>query len=241
MHSTKRVFWGLCFIVIAVMIILNQTGVMAVTLSAGKIIIGILALLLLVEGIINKEFGGIFLSLGLFWMTFGEMIGLPKVSVWVILLVVLLLTIGFNSIFPKKNKHFHWEKVEGYDKSNPVNEHQTITDMEENGYVYCSNHFGALAKYVNCSDFRGASVKNSFGELKVYFDRAYIVTSPVDINLNNSFGELQVFVPKDWNVKLNVSVFAGDCKNQYHTGNENGPEVRISGSVSFGEIQIIYV
>ena len=241
MHSTKRVFWGLCFIVIAVMIILHQTGVMAVILNAGKIIIRILALLLLVEGIINKEFGGIFLSLGLFWMTFGEMIGLPKVSVWVILLVVLLLTIGFNSIFPKKNKHFHWEKVEGYDKSNPVNEHQTITDTEENGYVDCSNHFGALAKYVNCSYFRGASVKNSFGELKVYFDRAYIVTSPVDINLNNSFGELQVFVPKDWNVKLNVSVFAGDCKNQYHTGNENGPEVRISGSVSFGEIQIIYV
>lgn len=198
------------------MIILNQTGVLAVTLSVGKIIIGILALLLFVGGILDREFGGIFLSLGILWMAFGEMIGLPHVSVWVILLVVALLTVGFNSIFPKKNKHFHWDKVEGYDPSNPVNEHQTVTDTEENGYVYCSNHFGALAKYVNCSDFNGASVKNSFGEL-------------------------QVFVPKDWNVKLNVSVFAGDCKNQYHSGNENGPVVRISGSVSFGEIQIIYV
>ncbi|MCI5620967.1 MAG: LiaF-related protein [Lachnospiraceae bacterium] len=141
MHRTKRVFWGLCFIAIAVMVLLNQTGVLNVTLSAGKIIIGILA----------------------------------------------------------------------------------------------------LAKYVNSTDFRGASVKNSFGELKVYFDKAIVLTSPIDIKLSNSFGELQVFVPKNWNVKLDVNVFAGDCKNEPHTGNEDWPQVRISGDVSFGEIQIIYV
>lgn len=250
MKTSQRIFWGLILIGLAVFLILNQMGLITATVGFGTILMGIICLAILVSSIANHSFGGIFFSLGLAWLNFAELCGLPKVSWVMVLSVVVLLTAGFHILFPSLTRHNSRkdhkkqkdEKWTYYENPDQVGEYQQVNDEENDGFVGLSNVFGATAKYINVQDFKGADLKNSFGEMKVYFDRAVIVKSPITVHVDNSFGEMALFIPNDWKVKHDVTVFAGEFReNNKPNGNGDGPVVNIVGSVKFGEITVTYV
>lgn len=244
MKTTQRIFWGLVLIGAALFLILSQMGLITATVGIGTIIMGIICLSILVSGIANRSFGGIFFSLGLGWLIFGEMLGLPEVSWTTVLLIVILLSVGFHILFPNKSHRQHkhnGDKWGAYENEEEVGECQRVSDEENEGYVYSSNQFGATAKYINAQDFKGAELKNSFGEMKVYFDQAVIISSPVTLHVQNSFGEMQLFIPREWNVQHAVNLFAADMKENNKPVGTDGPIVRIEGNVSFGEITVTYV
>lgn len=245
MIKSGRLFWGLCFVTLAVFMILSQFGVITAHIGVGSIILGILYLSILVGSITSRSFGGVFLALGLSWVTFGDALGLPSISIWTALLIVILLTIGCGILFPHRRRKRFKKKMEKkwaeYESEDLVGEHQQVVDRDKNGFVVCENKFGALAKYINTRDFKGAYLKNSFGELKIYLDQATIITSPVELNINSSFGSMQLFIPKEWNVQTNVFEFAGQCVENNSCSNVTEPLVTINGNVYFGEIVITYV
>lgn len=242
MKTSQRIFWGLILIGTAVFLVLNQMGLITATVGIGTIAMGIICLAIMVSSIANRSFGGFFFSIGLAWLMFWRVLRLPEVSWTVVLAVVILLTIGFNILFPNKSrKHHAHNKWEAYGDEGQVGEHQQVCNEEKDGQVYLSNSFGATAKYIQTQDLRGADIKNSFGEMKVYFDGAVINNSPVIVHVENSFGELQLFVPNSWNVQHDVNVFAGEFQENNKTTGNGEPVVKIEGNVSFGEIQVTYV
>lgn len=249
MKTAERIFWGLVLIGAAVFLILNQMGLITATISIGMVVMGVICAAIFVSGVVNRSFGGVFFSLGLAWLVFDKVLGLPEVSWQIVLLIVALLTVGFHFIFPNKTRKHrnhvlhkaHDDKWSAYEKEDEVGEHQKVTDETSNGYVVSTNSFGATAKYINEQDFKGAELKNSFGEMKVYFDSAVIVTSPITVKVQNSFGELQLFMPKGWNVQSNITVFAGDFKENNKPASGDGPTVYVEGNVSFGEIDVTYI
>lgn len=249
MKNSSRIFWGLILVALAAYLIVSELGLITVSISAATIIMGIFCLAILFTSICKRSFGGIFFAIGLAWVSIGPAFDLPKVSIWLVLLIVIMLTGGFNLLFPSKKmkklnnsarkNHDKWDE---YADENKIGEHQKVTDTNEDNFIVCSNTFGELAKYIQSDDLKGASISNSFGELKVYFDGATIITSPIHIEVSNSFGSTQLFIPKGWNVKHDIRVFAGEAKEQNrNTVVSDGPVVNITGSVNFGEIQIIYV
>lgn len=238
-RKIERVAWGISLIAIAILVLFVQTDVIEISLGAGQIVLGILAFIFVLGGITHRSFGSVFFGLGLAWIGFWEELGLPEVSVGIMWIVVILLTIGFHCLFPSKSKYTNYnEKYDDYDDESKIGKHQQVKDTEEDGYTYCSNKFGALAKYVNSKEIKGASVSNNFGELKVFFDSETVVNEAVEIEVNNSFGELQLFIPKKWNIDVKVSTFAGACKCDNAYVNNDGPKVTIVGNVSFGEVSI---
>ncbi|MBE5938289.1 MAG: hypothetical protein E7265_09710 [Lachnospiraceae bacterium] len=257
MKSGKKYFWGLMLIATGLFLLLNQMGLITATLNAVHVLIGVVCVLIAVNSIFDRSIGGFFCAVGLAWITFDDVIGLPNVSIWMIILILILLTAGFHCILPKKKKDYmnfcngQWtgcsENYSGFncggenvnDASNTGNGQNVGGDNSK--YVYFCNRFGSAAKYVNATDLQSARLENSFGELKVYFDNTIILNSPIEINVNNSFGEMHIFVPRDWCVENNINVFLGDVKkNTGYTGSTS-PVVRITGSVSFGELQISYI
>lgn len=245
MKTSERIFWGLVFVGAAVFLILNQMGFITGTMGFGTIAMGIFCAAILVSSISNRSFGGIFFALGLAWLAFGEMLGLPDVGWKMVLLIGVLLTLGFHILFPNKSHkqhgHRNHDKWEAYENEEAIGEHQKVSNEEKDGHVSFSNQFGATAKYINSQDLKGARLKNSFGEMKVYFDNAVIVNSPITIQVENSFGELQLFVPNSWNVQHDVNVFAGGFTENNKSAGNDEPTVRIVGSVNFGEITVTYV
>ena len=104
MKKTSRIFWGLGFITAAVFLVLSQMHLITAQISVWSALIGILCVALLVSSIADRSFGGIFFSLGLAWLTFAEVLGLPKVGFWNVVIIVVFLTIGFNFLFPHKHR-----------------------------------------------------------------------------------------------------------------------------------------
>lgn len=240
MKRSERVFWGVALIGAAVFLLLNQLGLIEANIGVGTIVMGIICAAILIGGIANRSFGGIFFSLGLAWLVFDDVIGLPDISIWMIIVIVIFLTCGFNILFPKKPRQNN--KWQAYDNVNEKGKYQQVVDKDVNGNIFCTNRFGATAKYINAVDFKGGELHNSFGEMKVYFDGAVIVNPPVQITVNNSFGQITLFVPKTWCVKTNIGVFAADIKEENRGAvSLDGPVVNITGNTSFGEVLIVYV
>ncbi len=221
MKKASRIFWGLGLITAAVFLVLSQMHLITAEISVWSALIGILCVALLISSIADRSFGGIFFSLGLAWLTFAEMLGLPRASFWSVAGIVILLTSGFNMLFPHKSRKCG------------------NRDRREYG-EHCANSFGALAKYVDTANFKGGRFQNSFGELKVYLDQAGTTQETVTVEVSNSFGQTTLYVPREWKVMQDISVFAGSVEEGPCNG-ESRVTCYLKGSVSFGEIEIVYV
>lgn len=173
------------------------------------------------------------------WLTFAEVLGLPKVGFWNVVIIVVFMTVGFNFLFPHKHRS-HGDQDDPHARRSDYTKYQKVTEEEGDGFVECSNSFGETTKYVNMSDLKRGHFQNSFGEMKVYLDQAHMAGDSVTIEVSNSFGQLTLFIPKEWNVVQKVSVFAASV-DEKRCGDSNGPICYLKGSVSFGEIEIVYV
>ncbi len=245
MKRRGRWFYGLILIAIALLLILSQLGLITATIGIWSILMGVLAAAMLVHGIAERSFFEIFCALGIALVTFDEVLSLPNISVWIVILVVILLSAGFECIFPKRKRTNHHrnndEKWQPYEDENQTGEYQQVREENRDGHIYCCNRFGAAAKYISSDDLKGAELENSFGELKVYFDNAKIKETSIDIRVNNRFGSMVLYMPSAWNVISDISVFLASSEHESRFTATDGPKVNVGGSVTCGEVKIIYV
>lgn len=145
---------------------------------------------------------------------------------------------NFNYKYSNQNKHAEWDD---YDDPDKVGRHQTVFNEDTNDTFYGSNRFGASAKYINTGDFKKADLDCSFGELKVYFDSAKIISESAEIHVRQSFGSTQLFIPKEWQIIPKASVFAGAIEERNCNKSTGSPVVYLTGEVKFGSVIITYV
>ena len=240
MRKFGSILGGLTLLAIAAVIILTQTGTISLSLAIWQIILAIIAISIFITSVVKLEIGGVVVSLGMAYIALGDYFGLPHFKLWVVIVVTILAAIGLGMIFPHRHRRNNKkiDKYAAYEAEDQIGAHQKATYNDENGFVKCSNTMGALARYVNASNFTGADITNSFGSLKVYFDKATIINSPVNINVKNDFGEMQIFIPKEWNVVNKISVVAGEVKSEDVVGSSNAPTVELTGNVAFGSVVI---
>lgn len=238
----KNVFMGLLLIAIAVFLILNQFGVVALGINVWNILLAGLFIGLLLKGIKDRSFFGIFFSLAFLWLIFDDVLGVYHVASGTVMIIALLLSIGFSYLFPKKQgeqkKKIDWEEYENGDK---VGEHQRVVDETTENSVYCSNTFGATTKYINSINLQRATLDCSFGEIKAYFDNAVVQNQSVEICVHVSFGSIELYIPREWTVVQNAHVFAGSVNEKNRNCSDGRPVAELVGEVSFGAVTIIYV
>lgn len=234
---------GVLLISIAIFLILNQVGLITSHINAWSIVLGGFFIGILIRGIANRSFPGIFFPLAFLWIIFDEALGFNNISSWTVILIAVLLSIGFSYLFPQKyhgykHKDKKWEKYENGDK---IGEYQGVVEESIENSVYCSNSFGAATKYINSDNLECAKLECSFGEMKVYFDNAVIQNRSVELCVYVSFGSVELYVPREWNVMQSANVFAGSINEKNHNCSDGVPCVQLTGDVSFGAVTIIYV
>ena len=74
----------------------------------------------------------------------------------------------------------------------------------------------------------------------MYLDQAGTTQETVTVEVSNSFGQTTLYVPREWKVMQDISVFAGSVEEGPCNG-ESRVTCYLKGSVSFGEIEIVYV
>ena len=228
----KDIFWGLFFILAAILIIVNQLGFLP-EVSMVQVVISVLLIGVLIKSSIYLHFPGILFPLALLAIIYSDALNITIFSTWALLLTALLMSIGLSLIF---KKHKFWEKHFSKGHYNT----ETI-DQEDGNVVNCSVSFGTSIKYVNTEHFERANINCSFGSAMVYFDRAVMESDTAYIDLDVSFSGIELYIPTTWKVINEVNTTLGAFEEKYRSSAPNSPTVIIRGDVRLGAVEVIYV
>ncbi len=226
----EKIFWGLFFILGAVFILVGKMGYLE-DVSIVKLFFTVILVACVIKSIRHLEFGGILFPLAILGILYDEMLGIEPLTPWPVLGAALLGTIGLEILFHGRRKKNH-----KFDKAA-----ETIIDIEDESCITYTTTFGSGIKYVNTDDFKKMKLDCTFGEMKVYLDNAMIQQGEAVINVKLTFGDVELFVPKEWNVRNHMTAAFGDVTEKNRSQSQGTPVLYLSGSVTFGSVNITYI
>ncbi len=242
-RNFRSVITALLLILLAVSLILWKLNVFNLPIAfagvgAWGLIVSAFMIVAIIHGIMDLNFGSIFIPLAIIAIIFDDALGITAITPWIVMIAAFLLTVAFGMLFPKHGHyphHHHNRRKERF--SNNFSE---TYDEDENGYFMYSMRFGSTTKYIRSQNLQRADLSSSFGEMSVFFDGSVPQDNKVVIDCHVAFGEMDLFIPKEWKIINKVSVMLGDCQDRASAGDftDNAPVCEITGNVSFGELQI---
>ena len=257
----SKIFWGLGFIAIAVLLILEALGVLTpVTSLFGEITFwqaagGIALLCGIVSCIATLEFGGAIVLLGFLFMIFERNIafvaGLENPDILHNGLVFgcsILLAAGFSILKPRR-----WKVSHRKNKRKKRRKSESFSGISNEK----SNKMGASEIYIDCAQFgteyTEQVVKNNFGALDVHFENIDQYKGGATLEIENDFGVIDVHVPRSWKVTHDIKCTMGvfdiehnngddgdddDNKSRSDDNNSDAPTLHVTGTVHFGAVEI---
>ncbi len=236
-----KIFLGLAFIAVAVLLILNALGILSPISSMfgeitfWQILGGVTLFCLAVASLIAGDIGNSIILLGFIFMIFERNIAFvfykggndDIINNWLLFGCTLLLAAGFSMLKPKK-----WKKVK---KIKTNNENVTI-DLK-------CNEMGSSEIFVDCAEFgteyTEQKVYNRLGSLEVRFVNVDRYKGDATLNISNKLGVTEIYVPQGWKVKHNISISLGSVEDgSAESYDENAPILNIIGTNSLGSIEI---
>ncbi len=224
----SKLFWGLGFVVLAVLLILDATGVLAPLfavvggVSAWQILAGIALAAFIISRLCKGKIAILFIPLALLFMVFEKNVafllgrsGPNIVSNWILLLSAFLLTVGMSMILPKKRRGFSCFISDEIDK-----------DVGKSR-IY----------YIDCNDFKFKNIENNMGSCSVRFENPSAYEGGGALHVDNNMGSMVIYVPSDWHISENIDNNMGSFEGSKH-GNKNGPTLLIEGDNNMGSLKI---
>lgn len=218
----KKIFAGSLLIIAAVALIFDAGGVF-IGVPTYRVLLGIVCAVWFMKELTKLHISGIFFPAAFIFLLFEKYIarmsfgGKNIISNWVVLIAALLFTVGTEIIF---GDLVIGKKIRGHLVSSKT-----------------SNRFAEGVKYIDCATLGSAVVKNSFGEMDVYFQNNEAFTGGTVI-VENAFGEVTLHVPNGLRVDAEVSSFCGEVC-QAAGDDPAAPTLIVTGKNSFGEVNII--
>ena len=151
------------------------------------------------------------------------------VSNSVVILSSILAVIGLNILFnsSSKTKNRFGLGSTGSDANNGGNDIDVT--------------FSTVTRYLNDQHFTHGSADVSMGEASVYFDNCRIEGLSAQFVVDVSLGSLSLYVPSDWRVHVNVDNSLSAIQHQENPSALTSKDFYITGDVSLGNLEIIYV
>lgn len=242
--KTWKIFWGIGFILAAVVLILDAFNVMApIVSSVGEIsvfsiIAGLFFLSAAISGIFKRNFFGFFFSLALVFVIFEKNIaiicGLPNenfINNGLVFLAALLLTIGCSVLFSSKKHRVH------------VHKEHTSSVHHTSGHR-AESSLGSSVIYIDAKTLSPSSIENNLGSCVVNFENVSEYISGGEIFVENNLGSLVVNVPPEWKVETYIENSLGSLKapgdEDFKGDKEFAPVLIINGENSLGSLVVRY-
>lgn len=237
--QSKKIFWGLFFILAAVYVVVSQLGMLP-DIGVFRIILTVIMLSITVEGIRHVNFYEILIPLAFIAIFYDDILGITKLTPWTVLVAAVFASIGLSMLFRRKRK--------GSDGRGIAMEYTQQKGNAGVGSGQCGgerirfeNNFGSAIRYINSDDFREAHIENNFGSLSVYFDNAMVQGGEAYVNVENNFGETNLYIPKEWHVTNDLEHAFGAVNNKGKCMGSSATVLYLKGSANFGVINIYYI
>lgn len=234
MKKSKNIFWGIIFILGAVILIVGQMG-FGEGIGFWKILATLVLAGILVDGIRDRSYGRILFPIAFLIIVYDEFLGLEAITPGPVLGAALLATIGLEFLFPQKKRGHYMNIVKG-EKEDPFGEN--VLSGEE---ICFSNTFGESVKYLSGKEISLVELENCFGSLNVFFDKAVLKNGEANVYVKNSFGSTVLYIPSEWRTVMNVDTTFGEVDEKGHSNPTGDIILHIHGKVCFGELQIHYL
>lgn len=232
----EKIFWGLFFILGAVFILVGRLGYLE-GVSVVTLVFAVLLAACFVKSLVHLEYTGMLFSLAFLAILFDEELQITALTPGPVLLAALFGSIGLNILFHNKHRHYH-----AYHKRDPFDRADCETvNVEDDSCISYGTTFGSSIKYINSDDFRRADLSCNFGAMRVYFDNAMIQNGNAVVNLRVSFSGVGLYVPKEWQIVDHTSASFGAVNEKNRAKTTGTPVLTLTGSISFGGVEIIYI
>jgi Predicted membrane protein (DUF2154). len=230
-------FWGIFCLAAAVFVIACQVGAF-VQIGFWSIGATVLLAAVFVSSLVDLNFFGMFISLALLYPIYQQPLHLAEISVWLLLLAAVLASAGFSMIF--HSHHHHWGNRDWHDHWDG---HARIEENIDGNDVVAKASFSESCKYLHAESLKSARLVSSFGKLSVYFDQVRLSPEGAEAFVDVSFGEMVLYLSKNWRVVDNVHAGLGSVNNDIRNipPEADAPTLKLTGNVSFGNLEIHYV
>ena len=236
----ERILWGLLFILGAMCLLFSHTDFMqGLRINVWNLLWTIILLSILIKSIVRLNYFGIFFPLAFLCIIYKEPLGIAQIGHFTFFGAAILLSIGCNMLFPRKENHIHWHHGQ-FNSEGEVN-FDEVTHTDTNEYIRQEVNFGSCVKYVNSENFRGGSFECNFGALKIYFTNTIIQDSQATVSIENNFAGTEIYVPKNWHVVNQIRSAFGGVDEKGVSQPDGVHTLYLIGECNFGGIDIIYI
>lgn len=236
MKLRTRFVWGIGLLLVAVLLILNLFGI-TLGLPAGtslwRVLLSALCLTWMANELVRLRIPGIFFPLAFaYYFLMAEINGLlgitTEVSIWLLMLIALLLSIGSAMLMPRYWYTKRIRKVKD-DIKGTVN-HATNGKMP-GGRNVC---------YVDCSEVFHETVENNLGLCEIFFTNVLRYPGGGTVSIENNLGRLVLHVPKDWVVVPAIENSMGSVSVPHKESTENAKVLHLTGENNLGSMEVVY-
>ncbi len=244
MSKIKNIVKALFFIVLAVCLIGGELDYFE-GLNIWRIGFILMFSYSVIQAIYYKSFSSACFSVAALYYVVQSLVDVPKLSVWVLFISSILFSMALSHLFPnnykyKKKCKYSYE-YEGNEKTSGSNYDYSSDGFEGENKVYVGVNLGSAEKYISSNKFESCEAHCNFGELKIYFDAASMDSANGNLYVELNFGEVDVYVPRNWRVETSVSSAFASVNFKGTESSDKNKLLKISGSVHFGELNIIYI
>lgn len=230
----KSIFWGFLFLCAAGVIVANQLGLFA-QVGLVSLLLTLALAFIIIKGIIDINFFEILIPAAVILIIYADPLGIAYLTPWPILIVALLTSIGLSLIF-RKHAYRGFKK---YKKGH--GDHMETTENLDDDVIISKTSFSGGTKYLYSKNLKRADFSVSFGGLKVFFDQVTLSPEGADINIDASFSGVELYIPRNWNVKNNMSASIGGVDMKGVRCESTGPTLRLNGNVTLGGVEVHYI
>lgn len=230
----KSIFLGFVLIFAAVYLIVSRIFQLP-EIGFWSILLTIVLAALIIHGIRDVNFFEILFGIAFLLWHYDELLGIEMLTPWPILGAALLGSIGLSMIFGHKKKVIWIVDEHGQREKRNINYHT------EYGQSSCRNQFSSKVEYVKSDNFKGSEIKNEFGTLSVYLDKAVIQTGEAFVDIENRFGSLNLYFPKEWKIVNELSYSFGRCNTYGNYEGSSSNTLYLNGVSEFADVNLYYI
>lgn len=214
---------GILFLAVALAIVLSQLKVFP-NLPIMLIVLTLLFGYGLLKAVVERHlFSGVFNAFALF-IIYNHEYKFAPIDLWTSVLIGLLVYMGLSQ-FIKPKVYSKWESGKKF-----------VYKLSNNDSVM----FGEKIKYLDDPMKNEYAFDCTFGSMKIYFNNPYMNSDTIYLRANVQFGEMMIFVPSQWRVENHISAFLGEVNSQRDVSPKQKTLI-LTGNVTFGEMQVIYI
>lgn len=237
--KTGKIFWGIALILLAILLVLDASHVLAPLeenvfghISLWRLVFGFCLLYIVVRSLCRARFAEIFVPLALIFMLFEANISMlcgavtPNiVNNWTLLLIAILLSIGTRMLLSPFRKRVSTDVI--------------LDGTSAGGRSKAGGSFGHHTVYIDSESLVPSFVESSFGACEIHFQNVENYHGGGVLHVEQNFGRMKIFVPRTWKLNLCVERNFASVEEQNRTA--EGPTLEIMGEINFGALRIVYV